>query len=79
MRLIDRSESRNAGTVGRSSGPLFGAPLSCLQRHPHLLHDKNELRSFLRLLLTRAPQQHDTEQARHDEWDRRDSGDKTGT
>src|SRR5260370_1211187 len=37
------------------------------------------VRSFLRLLFTRAPEQDDTKKERHDEWDSRDSDDKPGT
>src|SRR6266571_1610147 len=37
------------------------------------------VRSFLRLLSTGAPEQDDAQQERHDEWDRRDSDNKTGT
>jgi hypothetical protein len=38
-----------------------------------------ESEPFLRLLFTRAPKQDDTKKERHDEWDSRDSDDKTGT
>src|SRR6266566_2562117 len=38
-----------------------------------------ESEPFLRLLFTRAPEQDDTKQERHDEWDSRDSDNKTGT
>src|SRR6266849_6536472 len=36
------------------------------------------VRSFLRLLITRAPEQDDPKKERHDEWDSRDSDNKTG-
>src|SRR5438552_17202147 len=37
------------------------------------------VRSFLRLLLTRPPEQDDPKKERHDEWDSRDSDNKAGT
>src|SRR5437773_8929312 len=37
------------------------------------------VRSFLRLLFTRPPEQDDPKKERHDEWDSRDSDNKTGT
>src|ERR1700737_5472619 len=36
------------------------------------------VRFFLRLLFTRAPEQDDAKKERHDEWDSRDSDNKTG-
>src|SRR5438477_4698221 len=39
----------------------------------------NWLGPFLRLLVTRAPEQDDTKKERHDEWDSRNSDNKTGT
>ena len=36
------------------------------------------VRSVLRLLFTHPPEQHDPKKERHDEWDSRDSNNKTG-
>src|SRR5437870_12070960 len=44
-----------------------------------LTRTRSALLGFLRLFFASAPEQDDAQQERHDEWDSRDSDNKTGT